>query len=60
MNKSDGELNKEMNDLLKKMLILQLFQMGVPQVKIAKKLTMDVGVVNRFLKGISRYEPRNK
>lgn len=49
-----NDSNSELVGLVKRLLILQLFQMGVPQVKIAKKLTMDIGIVNRFLKGISR------
>jgi hypothetical protein len=40
--------------LLKKLLMLELFKLGVSQPAIAKKLTMQTAVVNAFLKGIKK------
>lgn len=50
------ELNTidEIHDLFKKLLILELFSMNVPQTEIGKKLTMDIKTVNDFLKGIKK------
>jgi len=41
-------------DLLKKLLVIQLFQLDVPQIIIAKKLKIDIHFVNEFLKGIKK------
>jgi hypothetical protein len=38
--------------LLKKLVILHMFELGVAQGTIAKKLKVDVHLVNDFLKGI--------
>jgi hypothetical protein len=45
---------EELCELTKKTLILSLFNMNVPQVEIAKKIHMDLNVVNEFLKGIKK------
>ena len=42
----------EVTTLLKRLTILQMFQLGVAQGVIAKKLKVDVHFVNDFLKGI--------
>lgn len=44
----------EVRDLMKKLLILNLFEMNVPQVEISKKLRMDLNAVNEFLKGLKK------
>ncbi len=46
----------ELADLLKKILIVQLFQLGVPQSAIAKKVKLRANVVNALLKGIKKNE----
>jgi hypothetical protein len=45
---------EELCDLMKKTLILNLFNMNVPQADIAKKLHTDLNAVNEFLKGIKK------
>lgn len=52
--KRAGEPDAEVRFLLKKMLMLQLFELGLSQGQIAKKLRTDVHVVNDFLKGVKR------
>ncbi|MFA6285213.1 MAG: hypothetical protein WC643_01640 [Parcubacteria group bacterium] len=44
----------EVCELLKKTLVLSLFEMNVSQAKIAKKLRMDTHIVNDFLKGLKK------
>lgn len=39
---------------IKKLLILELFKLGVPQTEIGKKLKIDVHTVNNFLKGVKK------
>ena len=46
--------NAEVRNLLKKLLILRLFELRVSQGDIAKKLKVDVHTVNEFLKGVKR------
>lgn len=46
--------NAEVKSLLKKLLILRLFELRVSQGDISKKLKVDIHVVNEFLKGIRR------
>ena len=41
-------------DLLKKLLVLQLYQLGVPQAAIGKRVKLSINVVNALLKGIKR------
>jgi DNA-binding CsgD family transcriptional regulator len=45
---------EEIQDLLKKLLVLQLFQLNVSQSLIAKKLKIDINAVNELLKGIKK------
>lgn len=52
--KQSTEPVSEVRDLLKKMLILNLFSMNFSQIEIAKKLHMDSHVVNEFLKGLKK------
>jgi hypothetical protein len=40
--------------LLEKLLIIELFKLGVPQAEIGRKIKMDLAAVNAFLKGIRR------
>ena len=40
--------------LLKKLLIIELFKLGVSQAEIGRKIKMDIAAVNAFLKGIRR------
>lgn len=44
----------ETRDLLRKLLVLELFHMGVAQIDIAKKVHIDTHIVNEFLKGIKK------
>jgi hypothetical protein len=44
----------ELVDLLKKLLVLQLFQLGVPQAAIGKRVKLSINAVNKLLKGIKR------
>ena len=44
----------EVCDLMKKSLILSLFDMNLSQVEISKKLHMDLNAVNEFLKGLKK------
>lgn len=46
--------DSETQDLLKKLLVLQLFQLDVRQTVIAKKLRVNIHFVNEFLKGIKK------
>lgn len=41
--------------LLKKLLMIELFRMGVSQAEIGKKIKMDLAAVNAFLKGIRKH-----
>jgi len=56
--KENIDPSAELANLLKKLLVLQLFELGVPQGGIAKKLRMDLHKVNDFLKGIRREHAR--
>lgn len=58
MAKSDsfGADSGSQTDLLKKLLMLELFKLGVSQSEIGKKLKMKTESVNTFLKGIKRAE----
>ena len=44
----------ELADLLKKILAVQLFQLGLPQADIAKRVKLSINVVNGLLKGIKK------
>lgn len=48
------EPNAEIRALLKKLLILQLFELGVSQGDISKKVRIDVHAVNEFLRGVKK------
>ena len=52
--KQNSDPNSAVLDLLKKLLVLQLFAAGVSQGNIAKKLKMNLNRVNEFLKGIKK------
>jgi len=52
--KQVDDANSEATSLLKKLLILQLFGLGVPQGDISKKLRMSINTVNEFLRGIKK------
>ena len=53
-NKRINDPIAELKDVMKKLLILKLFDMGVSQPEIAKKLHMDLNAVNNFLKGVKK------
>jgi hypothetical protein len=53
-NKRIIEPMDEVIDLLKKLLILELFKMNVPQAEIGKRLGIATGSVNKMLKGVSK------
>jgi hypothetical protein len=46
--------DNELVVLLKKLLALQLFQLGVPQVAIKERVGLSINVVNDLLKGIKK------
>jgi hypothetical protein len=46
--------DNELVDLLKKLLALQLFQLGVPQATIKERVGLSIDVVNDLLKGIKK------
>lgn len=52
--KSTTEERESDGALLKKLLILELFKLGVPQTEIGKKLRTDITTVNTFLKGVKK------
>ena len=57
--KQESNPNAELQNLLKRLLVLQLFAMGVSQGAIAKKLKMNLNGVNDFLKGIKKENAKN-
>jgi len=54
MNKKENVQTDTSVILLRNLLILQLFSMGVPQAQIAKKIGVANATVNAFLKGIKK------
>jgi hypothetical protein len=52
--KQTDDPNAETRNLLKKLLILRLFELRVSQGNISKKLKVDIHVVNEFLRGIKK------
>ncbi len=52
--KSTGDAQEGDVGLLKKLLILELFKLGVPQAEIGKKVKMNTAMVNAFLKGTKK------
>jgi DNA-binding transcriptional regulator LsrR (DeoR family) len=52
--KSVPKNDNEVADLLKKVLAVQLFELGVPQAVIAKRVKISINVVNDLVKGIKR------
>jgi hypothetical protein len=52
--RKDEDPTLEVRHLLKKSLVLQLFELSVPQGDIAKKLKVEIRFVNDFLKGIKK------
>jgi DNA-binding transcriptional regulator LsrR (DeoR family) len=52
--KNVSEPDDEIADLLKKILVVQLFQLGLPQAAIAKRVRLSINVVNALLKGIKK------
>jgi DNA-directed RNA polymerase specialized sigma subunit len=53
-NKKIIEPMNEVIDLLKKLLILELFKMNVSQAEIGKKLGIATITVNKMLKGVNK------
>ena len=49
-----SSLDNELVGLLKKLLALQLFQLGVPQAAIKQRVGLSINVVNDLLKGIKK------
>jgi hypothetical protein len=55
MTNDDNPVTEENEGMLiKKLLILELFKLGVPQTEIGKKLKTDIHAVNNFLKGVKK------
>lgn len=44
----------DIRDLIKKLLILELFKLDMSQIEISRKLKIDNHAVNSFLKGIKK------
>lgn len=53
---TENRTSSEDTELLKKLLILELFKLKVPQNNIARKLKINVATVNALLKGIKKSE----
>jgi hypothetical protein len=49
-----SQSDTEQVDLLKKLLAVQLFQLGVPQATIKERVGLSINVVNELLKGIKK------
>jgi hypothetical protein len=49
-----SQFDTEQIDLLKKLLAVQLFQLGVPQATIRERVGLSINVVNELLKGIKK------
>lgn len=55
-NTADRRVSADDNSmLLKKLLAIELFKLGVPQAEIGRKIKMDLTAVNAFLKGIRKH-----
>ncbi len=52
--KNISDSDNELAYLLKKILVVQLFQLGVAQATIAKRVKLSINVVNALLKGIKK------
>lgn len=52
-NSAKGDTDNQ-EDLLRKILAVQLFQLGVPQATIKERVGLSINVVNDLLKGIKR------
>ena len=55
-NKSKGNDVASQSEILEKLLMLELFKLGLSQAAIGKKLKTNIVNVNAFLKGIERAE----
>jgi hypothetical protein len=49
-----SQSDTEQIDLLKKLLAVQLFRLGVPQATIKERVGLSINVVNELLKGIKK------
>ena len=49
-----SQSDTEQVDLLKKLLAVQLFRLGVPQSTIKERVGLSINVVNELLKGIKK------
>lgn len=49
---NQNDYSKEAVELMKKLLILELFRLNVPQNQIKKRVRASTDMVNEFLKGI--------
>ena len=54
MPTSDAEKSERVADLLEKILVFQLFELGMPQERIAKTVGRQTRWVNTLLKGVTR------
>ena len=52
-NKRATDPIKDLTDLTKKLLVLELFKAGVSKESIRKKLRMNANEVSSFLKGVN-------
>ena len=60
IRRHDSDPQIETSNLVRKLLVLQLFELNVPQAQIAKKLRTDIRNVNSFLKGIKKSDGDKK
>jgi len=51
---SASQTEPDDNGLLRKLIMLELFKLGVTQAEIGKKLKVKTATVNAFLKGIEK------
>lgn len=42
----------ELNDSIKRLLVLELFKLNIPQAEIGKRLHVDINFVNSLVKGV--------
>jgi hypothetical protein len=54
MKSHPSKADTEIVDLLRRILAVQLFQLGVPQATIKKRVGLSINVVNDLLKGIKK------
>lgn len=54
MSRKGISSTEEVADLLRKLIIIELFRGDVPQSEIAKRLSISINTVNAFLKNFKK------